>query len=116
MPHQNPSDAELKQLLTDARTIAVVGASSDPDKSSYGIMKKLQKAGYHVIPVNPAEAEILGERAFPSLADIPEPIDIVNVFRRPEATPAIADQAVAAGAKALWLQLGIANEDAAARA
>ena len=116
MPHQNPSDQELKQLLTDANTIAMVGASSNPDKASHGIMQKLQKAGYRVIPVNPREAEVLGEKSYPSLHDVPERIDIVDVFRRSEDTPAIADEAVAVGAKALWLQTGIVNEDAAARA
>ncbi|PYQ73392.1 MAG: CoA-binding protein, partial [Acidobacteria bacterium] len=116
MAHQNPSDQELRQLLTDATTIAMVGASSNPDKASHGIMQKLQKAGYRVIPVNPRETEILGERSFASLIDVPERIDIVDVFRRPEDTPGIADDAVTIGAKALWLQTGIANEEAAARA
>jgi len=116
MAHQNPSDQELRQLLTDATTIAMVGASSNPDKASHGIMQKLQKAGYRVIPVNPRETEILGERSFASLIDVPERIDIVDVFRRPEDTPGIADDAVTIGAKALWLQTGIVNEDAAARA
>ena len=106
----------MKTLLTDATTIAIVGASSNPDKASHGIMQKLQKAGYKVVPVNPRETEILGERSYPSLLDVPEPIDIVDVFRRAEDTPAIADEAVTKGAKALWLQTGISNEDAAARA
>src|SRR4051812_40962201 len=116
MAHANPSDQQLKQLLADATTIAVVGASSNPDKASYGIMRKLQSVGYRVIPVNPRETEILGERAYPSLLDVPERIDIVDVFRRAEDTPGIADEAVTIGAKALWLQTGIVNEDAAARA
>jgi uncharacterized protein len=116
MAHANPSDSELKQLLTDATTIAVVGASSNPDKASYGIMQKLQQSGYRVIPVNPRETEILGERSYPSLVDVPERIDIVDVFRRAEDTPGIADEAVTIGAKALWLQTGIVSEDAAARA
>src|SRR5437762_10837881 len=116
MSHQNPSDQELKQLLTNATVIAMVGASSNPEKASHGIMRKLQHAGYRVIPVNPREAEILGERSYASLIDVPERIDIVDVFRRAEDTPAIADEAVTIGAKALWLQTGIANEDAAARA
>ena len=116
MAYSNPSDPELKQLLTDAATIAIVGASSNPDKASYGIMQKLQKAGYRVIPVNPRETEILGERSYPSLVDVPERMDIVDVFRRAEETPAIADEAVTIGAKALWLQTGIVSEDAAARA
>src|SRR5947199_10414084 len=116
MAHANPSDQQLKQLLTDATTIAIVGASANPDKASYGIMQKLQHAGYRVIPVNPRETEVLGERAYPSLVDVPEKIDIVDVFRPSEDTPSIADEAVRIGAKALWLQTGVANEEAAARA
>jgi predicted CoA-binding protein len=79
-------------------------------------MRKLQHAGYRVIPVNPTETEILGERSYPSLVDVPERIDIVDVFRRAEDTPAIADEAVTIGAKVLWLQTGIVSEDAAERA
>ena len=116
MPHRNPSDSDLKQLLTNASTIAMVGASSNPDRASYGIMQKLQQVGYRVIPINPRETEVLGERAYPSLADVPERIDIVDVFRRAEDTPQIADEAVKVRANALWLQTGIANEEAAARA
>jgi len=116
MAHVNPSDEELRTLLTGAKTIAMVGASGNPDKASHGIMQRLQRVGYKVIPVNPREAEILGERSYPSLTDIPVPIDIVDVFRRSEDTPPIADEAVKVGAKALWLQSGISNEDAAARA
>jgi predicted CoA-binding protein len=116
MPHRNPSDQDLKRLLSAASTIAVVGASSNPERPSNGIMRKLKSVGYRVIPVNPNETEVLGERAYPSLLDIHEPIDIVDVFRRPEYTPAIADDAVKVGAKALWLQSGVSNEDSAARA
>jgi len=116
MAHQNPSDQELKQILTDATTIAMVGASSNPEKASFGIMQKLQKAGYRVIPVNPRETEILGERSYPSLVDVPERIDIVDVFRRAEDAPGIADEAATIGAKVLWLQSGIRSEEAAERA
>jgi predicted CoA-binding protein len=116
MAHSNPSDQDLRQLLADATTIAVVGASSNPEKSSYGIMRKLQSVGYRVIPVNPRETEVLGERTYASLREIPGHVDIVDVFRRAEDTPPIADDAVAIGAKALWLQSGISSEDAAARA
>ena len=116
MPHQNPSADELRKLLTEARTIAMVGASSSPDKPSNGIMRKLQSAGYRVIPVNPRETEVLEQKAYPSLRDIPEKVDIVDVFRRAEDTPAIADEAVAIGAKAIWLQSGISNEETARRA
>ena len=116
MAHRNPATEEIRTLLTDAKTIAMIGASSNPDKASHGIMGKLLHDGYHVIPVNPREKEVLGQKAYASLLDIPERIDIVDVFRRSEDTPPIADEAVKIGAKALWLQTGIVNEDAAARA
>jgi predicted CoA-binding protein len=114
--HTNPSDEQIKSLLADARTIAIVGASGNPDKSSYGIMQQLQRVGYRVIPVNPKETEILGEKVYPSLAAIPQRVDIVDVFRRGEDTPPIADEAVSIGAKAFWLQSGISSEEAATRA
>jgi uncharacterized protein len=114
--YQAPSDQVIKELLTNAHAIAIVGASSKPDRASYGIMQRLQRVGYRVIPVNPHEREVLGERAFGSLSEIPESIDIVDVFRRAEFTPPIADEAVKIGAKALWLQSGIINEEAADRA
>ena len=116
MAHTNPTDDQLRDLLSKARTIAMVGASANPDKASYGIMQRLQRVGYRVIPVNPRETEVLGEKAYGSLAEIPVPVDIVSVFRRGEDTPPIADEAVAIGAKAIWLQTGISNEDTAARA
>ena len=112
----NPSDADIRQLLSSASTIAIVGASSNPDRSSHGIMWKLLQVGYRVIPVNPNETEVLGQKAYASLSDVPVPIDIVDVFRRAEFTPAIADEAVKVHAKALWLQQGVTNEDAAAKA
>lgn len=116
MAHQNPSDDELRELLTNAGTIAMVGASSDPERPANGVMRFLLERGFRVVPVTPRESEVLGQRAYPSLADVPEPIDIVDVFRRAELTPGIADEAVQAGAKTLWLQLGISNGEAAARA
>jgi len=116
MAYVPPSNEQLTDLLANARTIAMVGASSNPDKPSHGIMRRLQTVGYRVIPVNPRETEVLGERAYPSLAEIPVPVDIVDVFRRPEDTPAIADEAAQIGAKAFWLQEGIFSEEAAARA
>ena len=116
MAHRNPPDDQLKQILTSASTIAVVGASSNPARSSNGIMGRLLQLGYRVIPVNPNETEVLGEKAYPSLSSVPVAIDIVDVFRRPEYTPAIADEAVKVQAKTLWLQQGIRNEDAATRA
>src|SRR5689334_15244946 len=115
LPHVNPRDEELKALLIAAKTIAMVGASSNPEKPSHGIMKRLLAAGYRVIPVNPHETEVLGQKAYASLEAIGEPVDIVDVFRRSEDTPPIADEAAKIGAKALWLQAGISNEDTAAR-
>jgi predicted CoA-binding protein len=112
----NPSDDDIRTLLSSASTIAVVGASSSPGRSSHGVMGRLLQLGYRVIPVNPNETEVLGQKAYPSLSDIPVAVDIVDVFRRAEYTPDIADEAVKAGAKALWLQLGVVNEEAAARA
>lgn len=116
MSHSNPTDEALRALLTEASTIAMVGASANPEKPSHGIMQRMLAAGYRVIPVNPKESEVLGQKAYASLGDIPDKIDIVDVFRRSEDTPGIADEAVAIGAKALWLQLGVSNDDAAARA
>lgn len=113
MPHTNPSDDQLRALLSTARTIAIVGASSKPDRPSHGVMKTLIGAGYRVIPVTPKESAVFGRRTYATLEDIPEPVDIVDVFRRSENTPPIAEQAVKIGAKALWLQLGISNDDAA---
>jgi uncharacterized protein len=116
MPHINPSDEELKRLLIDAKTIALMGASSHPEQPSHGIMKRLLAAGYHVIPVNPRETEVLGQKAYASLDAITEPVDIVDVFRRGEDTPPIADETARIGAKAIWLQVGISNEETAERA
>jgi predicted CoA-binding protein len=116
MAHANPSDDEIRTLLTQASTIAVVGASSNPERSSYGVFRRLLDAGYRVVPVNPNESEVLCQKAYATLHDVPYPIDVVDVFRRPEYTPDIASEAVAVGAKVLWLQSGIVNEEAAARA
>lgn len=113
MTHRNPTDAQLRALLSSVRTIAVVGASSREDRPSYEIMRILIGAGFRVIPVTPKEAAVLGREAYPTLADVPEPIDVVDVFRRAEVTPEIAREAVNVGAKVLWLQLGISNEDTA---
>ncbi len=112
----NPGDDELRKILSEAETIAVVGASSDPDRPSHGIFQKLLSAGYRVVPVNPNENEVLGQKAYARLADVPYPIDIVDVFRRPEYTPGIADEAVSVKAKVLWLQSGIVNDEAERRA
>jgi predicted CoA-binding protein len=100
-----------EQILRSSKTVAVVGLSSDPDRSSHGVASYLQKQGYRIIPVNPKETEILGEVSYARLEDIPEPVDVVNVFRRAELTPDVVRSAIAIGAKAVWLQLGIANEE-----
>ena len=113
MPHANPTDQQLRDLLAGSRTIAVVGASSNRDRPSFGIMKILIGAGFRVIPVTPKESPILGRPTFASLEDISEPVHIVDVFRRAEETPSVAEQAVKIGARALWLQEGIANDEAA---
>jgi predicted CoA-binding protein len=110
-PYQ-PGDRELRSILGDARTVAVVGLSSNPDRESFGVAGYLQGKGYRIIPVNPNETEVLGEKAYPSLLDVPEPIDAVDVFRRSEETPEIARQAVQVGAKVLWLQADIVSEEA----
>src|SRR4051794_38049124 len=114
MAFTNPSDDVLTKLLTEAQTIAVVGASNNPERASHGIMKKLLHAGYRVIPVNPKEAEVLGQPAYPSLDDVPGEIDIVDVFVRADAVGPVAEAAVRKHAKVLWMQLGIVNEEAAA--
>ncbi len=116
MQHINPTDKEIYQLLVDTKTIAMIGASANPEKTSHGIMQKLQSVGYRVIPVNPGEIEILGEKCYASLQDIPVKIDLVNVFRKAETTLPIATEAINIHAKALWLQLGIINEETAATA
>jgi predicted CoA-binding protein len=107
---------EIAQLLKNSRTIAVVGLSSNPMRASYGVSEYMQREGYRIIPVNPQETEILHEKAYAKLEDIPEPVDIVDVFRRPEFVPAIVDSAIAIGAKSVWLQEGVVHEEAAAKA
>jgi predicted CoA-binding protein len=113
---EQPDDGQLKEILQNVRTIAVVGLSSNTSKASHGVAKYLQGRGYTIIPVNPKEDEVLGAKSYPDLRALPEPPDVVNVFRRPEAVPEIADQAVEIGAKVLWLQLGISHDEAAGRA
>jgi predicted CoA-binding protein len=106
----------IPELLKGAKTIAVVGLSSKPDRSSYGVSAYMQRQGYKIIPVTPVETEVLGEKAYARLEDVPEKIDIVNVFRRSEYVPAIVDSAIAVGAKAIWTQLGVVHEEAAEKA
>ena len=105
-----------EKILMSARTIAVVGLSPDPRRPSHGVARYLQRAGYHIIPVNPNIDEVLGERAYPSLRQIPQPVDVVEVFRRSEFVGPIVDDAIAIKASAIWLQDGVVDEEAAARA
>ena len=115
MTFANPSQETIKSLLEQARNIAVVGLSDNPERTSHMVSAAMQARNYRIIPVNPnAEGgTILGERCYASLKDIPEPVDIVNVFRRSEHTVPVAEEAAAIGAKVLWLQQGIYNEEAA---
>jgi predicted CoA-binding protein len=107
---------ELRQILNATKTIAVVGLSDKPDRPSHTIPVYLQEQGYRIIPVNPKIAEALGEKAYASLRDIPEPVDVVEIFRKAEDVPPIVEDAIAIGAKVVWMQLGIINQEAAARA
>ncbi len=118
MPALTYSDALLRRILKDTRVIAVVGASPNWNRPSYFAMKYLQGKGYRAIPVNPSAVggEILGEKVYATLADIPERVDMVNIFRRSEAVGPIVDDAIAIGAKVVWMQLGVRNPEAAARA
>ncbi|MFD2630602.1 CoA-binding protein [Oceanobacillus kapialis] len=112
MAWENPSNEEIKQLLTEAKTIAVVGLSDNPERTSYQISAAMQKQGYRIIPVNPTVQEVLGEKAYSSLLEVPESIDIINVFRRPEHLPAIAEEAAQTDCNVFWAQQGIVNQEA----
>ena len=103
-------------IVTSYRTLAVVGLSSDETRESYSVTKYMQDRGYRIIPVNPLETEVLGEQSYPDLTSIPKPPEVVVVFRRSEFVPEIVDQAIAVGAKAIWLQEGITHDEAAVRA
>ena len=109
-------DEIIERLLRETKTIAVVGFSSSPERAGYYVPAYLQRAGYRIIPVNPALTQGLGEKAYPDLAAVPEPIDLVLLFRRSEDVPPHVQEAIAAGADAVWMQSGIANEEAAAAA
>ena len=106
----------IREILDNCRVIAVVGLSSKKTRPSYGVSEYMQQAGYRIIPVNPNETEVLGETAHPSLDAVPEGVDLVNVFRRSEYVPAIVEQAIRRGARAIWMQEGVFHEAAAQRA
>ncbi|PYS43680.1 MAG: CoA-binding protein [Acidobacteria bacterium] len=110
------SAVSIKEILERYKIIAVVGLSSQTWRPSYGVSRYMQNAGYRIIPVNPNETDVLGEKAYPSLDDVPEPFEIVDIFRRPEYVPDIVEAAIRRNARVIWMQLGVANEAAAARA
>lgn len=110
------NDAQITELLRQAKTIAVVGLSSNRLRASFGVSRFLQRQGYRVIPVNPNETEVLGERAYASLRDVPDDIDIVDIFRRSEKVPEVVDDALQKGTRCIWMQEGIVNNAAAQKA
>lgn len=109
-------DDFIKRILEEGKIVAVVGLSPKEDRPSHQVAEYLKEQGYKIIPVNPGHSEILGERCYPSLREIPGKVDIVDIFRRPEDVPPVVEDAIAIGAKVIWMQLGIVNEEAAARA
>ena len=113
IPHGNPPSQDIRAILTTFRTVAVVGLSDKPQRDSYHVAEYLQQHGYRIIPVNPALTEVLSEKCYARLQDIPEKVEIVDVFRKPEAVPEIVEAAIAIGAKVVWLQEGIVHNEAA---
>jgi len=111
-----PKAEKIAELLRSAKTIAVVGLSNNPARTSNGVSAYMQSQGYRIIPVNPAISEALGEKAYPTLSEVPEKIDIVNVFRRPEHVPEVVDEAIRLGVPAIWMQEGVVHEAAAEKA
>jgi uncharacterized protein len=116
MAFENPSDEAIKEVLATPQTVAVVGCSPNPERDSHRIAKLLQARGHRVIPVNPGHQIILGERCYRHLRDIPEQVDMVDIFRRSEHVAPIVDEAIEVAAKVVWMQLGVIDEQAAARA
>ena len=113
---KNPPDDQIRALLQRVKRIAVVGLSPKADRPSYGVAQVMQSVGYQIVPVRPMVSQILGETAYPDLASIPGPVDLVNVFRRADEIDEVVDAAITIGAPAIWIQLGIVNEAAAQRA
>ena len=116
MSFQNPTDETIRAILSTPQTIAVMGCSPSPDRDSHRIAQLLQRKGHRMIPVNPGHEEILGEKCYPTLRDIPVQIDMVDIFRRSEFVAPIVDEAVAVGAKIVWMQLGVIDAEAAKKA
>lgn len=115
-PRENATTEEIREILENTRTIAVVGLSQDTSKASYGVAKYLQGQGYKIIPVNPKYTEILGEKCYPDLNSIPEKVDVVDIFRKPQAVPPIVDEAIEIGAETIWMQTGICHNASADKA
>jgi uncharacterized protein len=112
----SPTPAEIKAILQNSRVVAVVGLSPKPERPSYRVAQYLKDHGYRIVPVNPGQKEILGEKCYPRLADIPFPVDVVDIFRNVEAIPAIVDEAIAMGAKVVWMQQGLVEPESAQKA
>jgi uncharacterized protein len=110
------SDKEMKEILLSAKTVASVGLSANQEKESYWIAAYLKEQGYRIIPVNPTATEILGEKAYPDLSSLPDRVDVVQVFRKPEDVPPVVEEAIKVGAKVVWMQEGIRHEEAAKKA
>ena len=115
-PHENAGPAEIRAILASARVVAVVGLSDNPGRDSYHVAAYLQRQGYRIVPVNPKLTDVLGEKAYARLTDVPEAVDVVDIFRRAEAVPEIVDDAIQIGAKAIWMQDGIVHNAAADKA
>jgi hypothetical protein len=116
MPLSNATSEELRRILRTYKTVAVVGLSDRPDRDSHRVAAYLQQHGYRIVPVNPNVATVLGEPAYPGLREVPVPVDVVDIFRKPDAVPEIVEDAIAMGARVIWMQEGIAHNAAADRA
>jgi predicted CoA-binding protein len=116
VPNQSADQQAIDRILRESHVVAVVGLSDDPDRPSFEVAEYLQARGYRIIPVNPNASEILGERTYPDLQKIPDKVDVVGIFRRAEEVPSVVEQAIRIGAKAVWMQEGIVNEEAARQA
>lgn len=115
-PQSNPLEAEIRDILETSKTIAIVGLSDKPERDSFRVAKYLKDHGYTIIPVNPVQAEILGEKSYPDLASIPVQVDIVDIFRNVEAIPGIVEEAIEIKAKVVWMQRGLAHNESAQKA
>jgi len=116
LPQQNATSEEIKDILTESKTIAIVGLSQNPDRDSHKVAQYLLKNGYKIVPVNPAYDEVLGEKSYPSVKDVPFAIDIVDIFRKPDVIPGLVDEAIEKKAKTVWMQLGLSHNQAAKKA